>query len=546
MQRDIEKSLVGVERWIEKGEKFLEKENYKKSLENYEKAIKKDENNSKALFGKGLALYKLMEYKRAMKTLEKASKMDSENAKIWYYLGNTYRYSNEDEKAIKAYKKAKKIFKKTFNMDPGNEKTWYYLGNTYYRLRQHKKAIKAYEKAIEINPNYKKALYSKGRALYDLEKYKDTLECFNKAIDIDKDYIYAYNAKGCSLYNLGRYKDAAEAFEKSIEIIENNGIEKKDISHVLPYTNLGELYLIQGDLDNASEKIDEALYRDRNNSTALVLKGLLKIEEKDYYWAIEYFRESIHSDMDDPVPLLWSAYAKYLKAECSLGIEDKEYEEKMFTVIKEIKYKEEIFIVIRELEKANELCKRDPQKKLKACILYFLGYFYYQHKDIIAAKEKLEECVKLESKSPAGRRASELLNYIWDYEIRPPWWRWWLYSPLNCRRKRAAFFILLTPLFLLLFHSTIYELLPFIKVDRTISFIVLVISIFTLLSPSIQSIKTNEFDITLQSPPSLEFYLTPSMMRKGIKKHGESEEYVKSLTLLQKILSPLRFLFRSD
>jgi len=77
MQRDREKSLVDVERWIKDGKMFLEDEKYKESLKNYEEAIKKEENNAEALFGKGLALYKLREYKRAIKALEKASKMDN-------------------------------------------------------------------------------------------------------------------------------------------------------------------------------------------------------------------------------------------------------------------------------------------------------------------------------------------------------------------------------------------------------------------------------------------------------------------------------------
>ena len=63
-------------------------------------------------------------------------------------------------------------------------------------------------------------------------------------------------------------------------------------------------------------------------------------------------------------PLLWNAYAKYLKAEYSLNLNDKEYQEA-------------IVAIIRELERANDLFKKSRKKEVdtKANILYYLGYF---------------------------------------------------------------------------------------------------------------------------------------------------------------------------
>lgn len=52
-----------------------------------------------------------------------------------------------------------------------------------------------------------------------------------------------------------------------------------------------------------------------------------------------------------------------------------------------------------------------------------LGFLYYKRKDFFTAKERLKECVSLELESSANSRARGLLDYIWNYKIKPAWWR---------------------------------------------------------------------------------------------------------------------------
>ena len=277
----------------------------------------------------------------------------------------------------------------------------------------------------------------------------------------------------------------------------------------LAYANSGELLFTLGDLENASKRVQKALDMDKNIASALVLKGRIEIEEKNYDNAIKSFSKAIQSDLGNPLPILWTSYAEYLKMGSSLDSTDKECQEGTVAII-------------RKLERAYELSRRRGRKEVRASILYFLGYFYYRSKDVYAAKAHLEECVHLKSKSPIEYRACELLSNIWDYAIRPQWWRWWLSSPLNRRMRRTVFFCLLVSIFsLLLIYPFIPTLFPDITVDTVVYMAPVALLIFFLLSPSVENIKTREFEVELRSPPSFEPVLSPLRMEAKIEELEE-------------------------
>ena len=275
------------------------------------------------------------------------------------------------------------------------------------------------------------------------------------------------------------------------------------------YSNLGEIFFSLGNLKDAALNAKNALDREENLTSALVLKGRIAIEEKDYNSASKYFKKAISSDLGNPLPLLWDAHTKYLKAEFSLDPKGKGYQE-------------EITAVIRELERTDKLCK---EEEIREYILYFLGCFYYKTKDILTAKEKLEKCVKLRLKSPIRSLVRELLENIWNYQVRPPLWRWWLGSPLHCWFKRIGFAILLLFIFaLILLHPFLPELFPSLKVNWTIYIFVIVLLIIILASPSIERIRARDIEVEMRSPPLFEPGLFPSIMEEKIK---ELEVYPK-------------------
>jgi len=455
--------------------------------------LKDNSMNAEELFKQGINFCNLERYEEALKAFEKAIEINPQFVEAWNGKGIAL-YNRE------RYKEALKAFNKAIKIDPQFAEAQYSKGVAFGGRGEYKKARRAYERTVKINPQFVEAWYNKGFALYKLRKYEEALKAFEKAIEINPQLADAWNGKGIALYNLGGYKEALRAHEKAIEI------NPKDTS---PYANanLGNLFLNLGDLENASENVKTALAINDKFTSALRLKGRIEIEEKNYDGAIKSFEEAIRSDLGNPLLLLWTAYAKYLKIESSFDPGDR-------------KYQEEIFAIIRELERANEVSKKHGEKGVRAYILYFLGCFYHKSRDVFSAKERLKECVSLKSKSPVEPRARELLHNIWNYAIRPPWWRWWWKSPLNCWLKRIGLAFLLFSIFsLLLLHPFIPEWLP---VNWSIYIILIAFLIFLLLSPSIERIKIKPIEVELRSPPSFEpAFSSASMVAelKGLEAH---------------------------
>jgi len=496
-EKRIELDPENADAWYGKGTCLFNLRKYKEALEAFEKRIELDPENADAWYGKGTTLAMLEKYKEALEAFEKRIELGPENADAWYGKGICLF-------DLRKYKEALEAFERVIELDPKNADAWTFKGHALAMLGKEKEGLESFERAIELDPKNAGAWWKRGAALNNFGENREALESFERAIELDPENADAWWGKGIPLFNLKKYREALESFERAIEL---------DPESIMAYIYLGYLFLIHDDIKNSSKSIKKALAINDKNGLALLLKGRIEIEKGNYDDAVDSFRKAIYGKLGDVRPLLWIAYAKYLKIEYHL--EGKKYQEEMSTII-------------RGLERARELSD-NIEGELKACILYFLGYFYYKNNDIYAATERLEECTKLrswkdlfKSKSSVERRACNLLDNLWNYTIRPPWWKWWLYSPFNRWVKRILFSILLLSIFsLLLFHLFFTENLEFIAQNWIFYIASAILLFFFLLSPHIQRFKTKEVgEIELLSPPTFKPFLSPSMMKTKIEEFG--------------------------
>jgi tetratricopeptide (TPR) repeat protein len=384
-------------------------------------------------------------------------------------------------------------------------------------------------------------------------------ENIEKIREIKSKRALALNNKGVAHYYLQKFEEAARAYREAIKVHPDDS---------LAHNNLAYLYLSHGDYESASEELEKSGPVGEEEGYSLIMRGRIEIEKERYNPAIKAFEHSIRTNLDDLSPFLWEAYARYLLAETSFGPKDRAY-------------KAEMFSIIRELERARHLSDAKKEREVRECIHYFLGYFYYKNSDIFTAKERLEQCIYLESrrvkfweflsskskweklcrfkqssskssklwkffarewvlrsKSPTEQRARELLDHIWKNKINPPWYSWWLSSPLHCWPKRAAFLLLLLPICLPLLYSFLpipmmlvrgdtfiyVQILPepvsFIKEHLSVYVLFITVSLTFLLLPRAEKITAKDFQIEIRSPPSFDPFLSPSMIEQKI---GELE-----------------------
>ena len=489
-----------IDAWNNKGVTLGKLRKHEEAIKAYDKALEINLEYTCTWYNKGVALGELGENEEAIKAYDKALEINPKYAGAWNNKGAALGELGKDEEAIKAYDEALEIDPK--NADARNNK-----GIALGKLGENEAAIKAFDKALKINPKHTDAWNNKGVALGELGENEAAIKAYDKALKINPKNAGAWNNKGVALGELGKYEDAIKAYGIVLEINSEN---------TQAHNNLGELFFNLGNLEDASKKVedlltvkDALLAVDKNRADdayglALSLQARIKIEGLDYNSAGKSFKEAISLGMGKPLLLLWDAYANYLNAE-------------FITNSKGVRYHEKIVSIIRKLERAKKISEKQGEKETQAYILYFLGYFYYKSNDIITAKETLEECVR-KSRDSIKSTASDLLNNIWNYQIRPNWMYWWLASPLHCWRKRFVFCILLLSIFASFFlHPFISMWFPSLQINLTLFIFFIAFLIFILISPGIERFKAKEFEVEMHTTPPVEFVLSPATMGVKIK-----------------------------
>jgi tetratricopeptide (TPR) repeat protein len=487
-------------------------------------------NNDFLTFGK--KLYYNGDYEGSLNALNEAIKLNPNDYTSWYYMGLVLSKLNKKDEALNAFNEA-------ITINPKYAKAFLAKGNLYDKSEEYKKSIECFNKAIKLNKNYYSAYCNKAIAYNKLKKYKKALNCLNKAIKIDSKKVDAWYIKGAILIDIKKYDEALKCFNNFLELNKNNYkiyykkiallyilgkydeaikillniIKLDEIDDIFSYVVLGNIYFDTENIDqalNTVEKIFENyeinnLEKDDNYYYALVLKGKIKIEEKDYDGAIDSFKNAIQLNIGEESLLVRLAYSKYLKIEFQ---SDKN----------EVEYKNEIESIIRLLEKSYIMSERKKNDKIMPYILYFLGSFYLKNNNIISAKESLEQCLKQNPNKHIKNLTCELLNYIRNYRIKPYWLLWWIKSPV--KTNRIIFWTTISTFFsAILIHPFLYNIFPNIQVNWTIYIIFLLFLIFILISPNISNLKAKDIELNISIPPPFEPNFSPIEIEKLLNEY---------------------------
>jgi tetratricopeptide (TPR) repeat protein len=259
--------------WNNKGNAYLKLKKYNKAIDAFEEAFEINPNYYLALHNKGDALYSLGKYEEAINIYDQV--ISTEN-------------------------------------DPNVYKSWNDRGLAKYRLENYEEALEAFDKAIEINPTFADGLINKGVVFYKLEMPSKAKEVFEKALELEPGNSRASNNLGVVLARDGELDRAKKLFENIIQ---------EDPDFILANANLAELLLNSGGVEEASRKIESISKDDKNPDSNIgyihFLNGRIKIEdmeikEKKYSDAAKSFEKAASSNLDNPIFLIWSVYAKYL------------------------------------------------------------------------------------------------------------------------------------------------------------------------------------------------------------------------------------------
>ncbi len=482
---------------IDKAISYWKMEDNESALEAIDQALELDDMNVGALNVKGGILAGMKKYYEAEPYFEKITRINRKYAPAWYNKGIMLSQIGEHKLAYKAFKKAS-------NLRPDNIESWINLGHSLAMMGKNKSAIKIYKKIRKLKPQYVPVLINFSASLSDLGKFNESLQIINLAISIDPTISQAWVNKGSALINLGKKNLGILAYEKAIEL------NPTDASH---YRYLGKIQFEFGNYSKSLELIRRAIELDKDSSKAYRIKGKIDLYERRYAEAIKSFNEAKLLNAGNPVDLLWGIYSKFLKTEYSKKKDEIEYQENINAFIRELK---QVLVILN-----NEPDFKD-KKGMKAYVYYLLGVFYLKIKDYYSAVEKLKKCLKLDKKNTIFPYVRNLLLEIWEKLIRPSWWRWWWYFPLNNLLFKGIASLLVASIFTLLcippFFPELAKLISWdLEINWTIYYLLIVSLFVILLLPSVVSFKASGFQVELQSQVAPEVVLSPVILEEKIR-----------------------------
>lgn len=113
----------------------------------------------------------------------------------------------------------------------------------------------------------------------------DAIKEFVNSVNLNANHFEAYNAMGIATLKLGNKKDARELFNMALKI-------KPDFAPA--YDNLGNLCLMDNDLDGAEKYFMQALKYQTHNPTSMYHMAQVEAKRKNYSNALTWINHSIH------------------------------------------------------------------------------------------------------------------------------------------------------------------------------------------------------------------------------------------------------------
>lgn len=528
--------------------------------EQYKLALKADPNHIDSHTNYGNLLKDMDRKEDAEEQYTLALKADPNDPSTNFNYGLLLKEIGRKGEAEKQFKLALEVYQKTIENDPRNISSQIYKGKILYNLKKYYKALKVFDKAINVDKEKNKgktdALIGKGNIFFNLEMYKHALEMYDEALPIDtenfelRNKVVVLRNKAIIYYLLKKHAESRKAFKDALNLYPDDAVILCDLS---------EYHLVSGDIISAENFIEKALFVNEKRASSLILKGRIKIEQQNYIGSVDCFEEAISLDLMSPGILILNSYAKYLRTELKFKSNEKEYQDMIRIIIRELEKVEKLLSPIKNnytynifqygikpvkkiltnlviTEKVNvkllEILNRSSTTQENVEILahsyYFLGFSYYKINDYITAVEYFKKCKDLHPDHIIKKSACDFLENIWCNQ-KHSIWKWWLYSPIRRWPKRFFFFILVCSLFVILLPSIASEIIlsvynltiglidnsqPLSNLPIVESFISLInwkdfsisltlltsIIFFILVSPTIQNFKGGGIEITLALP----------------------------------------------
>lgn len=207
--------------------------------------------------------YQNKDYKSAYNNAKLITKKLPKYSLSWKILSALLERKGELKKSLVAIQEAIKLL-------PEDPEAYYSQGITLFRLGKLNEAKESYSRAIYLKKNFDKAHNNLGVVQDKLNNLEEAVDCYKEAIKINKEYAEAYYNLALTLDKLNKYEESKKNYNKSLEL---------KPGYKLALLGRGEVFLKNGEIDNALKDFDNCNTRDSRSRALILLYNSVRYDE---------------------------------------------------------------------------------------------------------------------------------------------------------------------------------------------------------------------------------------------------------------------------
>ncbi|HNT77726.1 MAG TPA: tetratricopeptide repeat protein [Anaerolineae bacterium] len=246
------------------------------AITDYQNALDLEPNQTEVYVTLARLLILQEQPERGLLMAKEALRRQPDNARAWALVGLAYDWLGLPYEAIAACERA-------LELDPTLPEAYAYLAEAYMDAGNWFAANDAIATAMELDDANVDVLRNYGYVLENQGNYYGAIEFYEKALEI-RPLGYIYTSIGRNAGAVSNLPMARDAYKEAVKIDPNNA---------LLLDNLGWVYLLLGDYDNARTVLRQALDLNPINSDAATHLATLYYYQRNYEGAIELFLPAI-------------------------------------------------------------------------------------------------------------------------------------------------------------------------------------------------------------------------------------------------------------
>lgn len=201
--------------------------------------------------------------------------------------------------AINKVAEARRYFSKASMMDPHFGPAWIGFAHTFAAEGEHDQAISAYSTAARLFMGTHLPQLFLGMQNHMLNNMTLADEFLKTAYGLCNTDPLLLNEMGVVFYHQERLEDAVQIFTKALEIADE--IDSDSQAWISTRANLGHAFRRLQRWDSALQQFDEVLRQGGKDTSVFCAKGLVLLEQKRPFDAVQVFHEALAISPQDAI-----------------------------------------------------------------------------------------------------------------------------------------------------------------------------------------------------------------------------------------------------